>query len=129
MHDATLVMTLKNYYRQSGQRLRQAEEQGVPIYVLRNNTAIQMERQLASIFQLKRDDDLAPSSYVDLSLEEALLETETAITQVINGERTDVELTPQTSQVRRLQHEMAHRYNLRSESYGHDPYRRVRIYR
>lgn len=134
MQEATLVMTLKNYYRRSAQRLRQAEDQGVPVYVLRNNTISQMERQLANIFHLKLD--LQEQTYWDddeepepLSLEDALLETEVAITQVINGERPDVELNPQNSYIRRLQHQMADRYNLRSESHGSDPYRRVRIYR
>ncbi len=131
MKDATLVMTLKNYYRQSSQQLRQAEEQGVPVYVLRNNTITQMERQLAQVFQLREflDDDPPRQYGGDSVIEEALLETEQAITQVINGERNAVELTPRSSYIRRLQHQMADRYNLRSESRGDDPNRRVKIFR
>jgi hypothetical protein len=130
LKEATLVMTLKNYYRQSSQQLRQAEEQGVPVYVLRNNTITQMERQLAQVFQLRElvDDEPAPFGN-DSVVEEALLETEQAITQVINGERNAVELTPRSSYIRRLQHQMADRYNLRSESRGDDPNRRVKIFR
>ncbi|PDW03124.1 R3H domain-containing nucleic acid-binding protein [Candidatus Viridilinea mediisalina] len=134
MKDATLVMTLKNYYRQSAQRLRQAEEQGVPVYVLRNNTITQMERQLAMVFNLRdlefengmsgirRGDD---SSIV----EEAMLEVESAITQVMNGEELAVELSPRSSYIRKLQHQMADRYNLRSESRGEETNRRVKIFR
>ena len=40
-----------------------------------------------------------------------------------------VELTPQNAYIRRLQHQMAQRYNLTSRSRGREPYRRVRIYR
>ena len=130
LSEATLVMTLKNYYRQSSQRLRQAEEQGVPVYVLRNNTITQMEKQLATIFHLRQEDDeerRAPNG--EEAVEEAMLEAETAITQVINGERSTVELAPQGSYIRKLQHQMADRYNLSSESRGSEPHRRVKIYR
>ncbi len=133
MDDATLVMTQKNYYRQSAQRLRRAEERGVPVYVLRNNTITQMERQLASIFHINTDEEDAaywPPHYAEgNSIEEVLLNTETAITDVMNGTRDDVELPPQNSYIRRLQHQLADRYNLRSESRGSEPHRRVRISR
>lgn len=131
LHEATLVMTLKNYYRQSSQRLRQAEERGVPVYVLRNNTITQMERQLVSIFQLQVDEEseYMPPIAGSVSLESVLLDTETAISQVMNGEHESIELAPQNSYIRRLQHQMADRYNLRSESHGSEPHRRVRISR
>jgi predicted RNA-binding protein Jag len=59
----------------------------------------------------------------------ALLETEQAIERVINGAADAVELTPQSSYIRRLQHQLADRYNLTSESRGKEPNRRVKIYR
>ncbi len=132
MGEATMVMTLKNYYRQGAQRVRQAEERGVPVYVLRNNTLAQMERQLADVFNINLGDNGAHRSADrddDESMTEALLEVETAITQVLNGERSSVELQPQSSYVRRLQHQMAERYNLQSESRGREPNRRVKIFR
>jgi hypothetical protein len=140
MKDASLVMTLKNYYRQSAQRLKQAEEHGVPVYVLRNNTITQMERQLAQVFNLREaeGDEGGPSENGNGNgkrtngsevIEDAMVELETAIGQLMNGERSAIELTPRSSYIRRLQHQMADRYNLRSESRGDDPNRRVKIYR
>ncbi|MEI6775310.1 MAG: R3H domain-containing nucleic acid-binding protein [Chloroflexales bacterium] len=138
MKDASLVMTLKNYYRQSAQRLKQAEEHGVPVYVLRNNTITQMERQLAQVFNLREvESDEGGQSEGDSGkrtngsevIEDAMVELETAIGQLMNGERSMIELTPRSSYIRRLQHQMADRYNLRSESRGDDPNRRVKIYR
>jgi stage III sporulation protein SpoIIIAA len=134
MKDATLVMTLKNYYRQSAQRLKQAEEQGVPVYVLRNNTITQMERQLANVFNLRdlSDDEHSPGrrdTGNDDIVTEAMMEVEDAIASVMNGERNSVELAPRSSYIRRLQHQIADRYNLRSESRGDDPHRRVKISR
>jgi stage III sporulation protein SpoIIIAA len=138
MNEATLVMTLKNYYRRSPQRLRQAEAQGVPVYVIRSNTLSQIERQLARIFHLDLDfddtdhtvllnDDDDDDDDTDC-VDDVLMETEKAITQLINGERDAIEMAPQNSYVRRLQHEMAGRYNMRSKSRGDEPYRRVRIF-
>jgi len=132
MGEATMVMTLKNYYRQGSQRVRQAEERGVPVYVLRNNTLAQMERQLADVFNISLSDNglqRRADRDDDATMTEALLEVETAITQVLNGERSSVELQPQSSYVRRLQHQMAERYNLQSESRGREPNRRVKIFR
>jgi stage III sporulation protein SpoIIIAA len=145
MDDATLVMTLKNYYRRSSNRLRQAEDQGVPVYVLRNNTVVQMERQLANIFQISLHDEpiphhihhhpnhqnrhILPFPADTQSVEDVLFETEAAITQLMNGDCETVEMPPQNSYIRRLQHQMADRYNLRSKSSGSEPHRRVRIFR
>jgi stage III sporulation protein SpoIIIAA len=140
MSDATMVMTLKNYYRQGSDRVRQAEDRGVPVYVLRNNTITQMERQLADVFQINARDDgeeLAPATprrnaaAADGTrhVTDGLMEAEEAISQVINGQRSSVELAPRESYVRRLQHQLAERYNVNSESRGREPNRRVKIYR
>lgn len=133
MQDATMVMTLKNYYRQGAARVRQAEERGVPVYVLRNNTSIQMERQLADVFQLREvtadeNDSDAPAESEN-PVAAALLEAELAIGQVLNGERRAVELQPRSGYVRRLQHQLAERYNVQSESRGREPHRRVKFSR
>jgi stage III sporulation protein SpoIIIAA len=136
LSEATMVMTLKSYYRQGSQRMRVAEERGVPVYVLRNNTSTQIERQLADIFNVATaDDDALPAARrpardgQDPLVDDAMLEAETAITQVLNGERNAVELMPRSSYVRRLQHQLAERYNVQSESRGREPNRRVKIYR
>ncbi|HZB95121.1 MAG TPA: R3H domain-containing nucleic acid-binding protein [Herpetosiphonaceae bacterium] len=122
--DATIVMTLKNHYRQNPGRLQRAEEEGVPVYVLRSNTQGQMENMLADIFNLTPP----PEGNKDPATA-ALLETEQAIERVINGAADAVELTPQSSYIRRLQHQLAERYNLTSESRGKEPNRRVKIFR
>jgi len=142
MSEATMVMTLKSYYRQGSQRVRQAEDRGVPVYVLRNNTITQMERQLSDVFQIssgENDEQYVPparsssagstSANGEVHVTDAMLEAETAITQVVNGEISAVELAPRGSYVRRLQHQMAERYNVHSESRGREPNRRVKIFR
>ena len=59
----------------------------------------------------------------------ALLETEDAIHQVLNKGLTTAELPPANAYIRRLQHQMATRYNLASRSRGKEPNRRVKIFR
>ena len=114
--EADVVMTLKNEYRQKTIGLREAENRGLPIYVLKSNTIVQMEASLTSIFSLEVDPR-----------EAALRETEEAIGIVIRGAEP-VELSPQNAYIRRLQHQMAERANLVSRSRGREPYRRVRLY-
>ena len=114
--EADVVMTLKSEYRQKTTGLREAEDRGLPIYVLKSNTIVQMEASLTSIFSLEVDPR-----------EAALQEAEEAIGLVMRS-REPVELSPQNAYVRRLQHQMAERANLISRSRGREPYRRVRLY-
>ena len=59
---------------------------------------------------------------------EAMQETEDAIHQMLNNNTGRVDLMPQNAYVRRLQHQIAGRYNLESRSFGKEPNRRVQIY-
>jgi hypothetical protein len=120
LEDADILMTLKSYYRKHPQPITEAERLGRPVYVLRSNTVIQMESCLADIFALS-ERDVDPSSV-------ALRETQEAIRKVLSGTRS-IELSPQSANIRREQHELARQANLVSHSLGREPYRRVRIYR
>ena len=55
-------------------------------------------------------------------------EVEEAIRRIRSGARS-VDLSPQAAHIRRKQHEMAREAQLVSHSYGHEPNRRVRIFR
>jgi stage III sporulation protein SpoIIIAA len=114
--EADVAMTLRSEYRQKPPALREAEDRGIPIYVLKANTIVQMQASLTSVFALEVDPR-----------EAALRETEQAIGLVMK-EQEPVELAPQNAYIRRLQHQMAERANLVSRSRGREPYRRVRLY-
>lgn len=132
LREADAVITLKNYYRRRPQQLREAEERGVPIYVVRSNTIVQMNNLMRSLFgdsimaAVQSDEDRAGISE-DL-IAAAMFEAETAIHDIMDG-ADSVELQPQSSRVRRLQHELAERYNLISRSRGREPNRHVEIFR
>jgi stage III sporulation protein SpoIIIAA len=138
--DADAVMTLKNYYRRQPERLQQAEQDRKLIIILKNNTVAQMQHALARIFDIQEAPIVESSdeSQEDRNLDQlefddptkqALLETEDAIHQVLNKGLTTAELAPANAYVRRLQHQMATRYNLMSRSRGKEPNRRVKIFR
>jgi hypothetical protein len=80
-----------------------------------------MEDFLIDVFQMVGEDDHDPFGM-------AMTEAEEAIRRIRNGARS-VDLKPQDSAIRRKQHEMARDAQLVSHSYGHEPNRRVRIFR
>jgi stage III sporulation protein SpoIIIAA len=112
---ADAVVTLRNYYRRKPSALREAESNGIPIYVLKTNTILQMENLLASLFDLEAD----PS-------EAALRETAEAI-GLVQASGRPMELDPQNAYIRRLQHQMAERNSIMSRSRGTEPNRRVEL--
>jgi hypothetical protein len=135
VHEADMVLTLKNYYRQRPQQLREAEARGVAIYVLRANTVVQMVNVLRDLVREVRPDDLPdvaplqpPAGGDGDPITNAMYEAEEAITAILDG-APPIELRPQAPYIRRLQHQLADRYNLGSRSRGREPHRHVEIFR
>jgi len=126
VNDANLFITSKQYYRRKPQKLRDAENANLPIYVLKNNTPGQIRQLFHSIYP---DNSNAKQSENGIgSFGGALHEAEEAINQITEGAEA-VELSPQSAYIRRLQHLIAERHDLPSKSTGKDPNRRVVIYR
>jgi hypothetical protein len=119
---ADVLVTLRTYYRKRQRSIVDAENRGMPIYVLRANTVNQMQKFLSDLF------NLSPVKVEEHNEERIRQETMAAINTVLNGERW-VELRPAASSIRRIQHQMAREAELVSHSYGKEPRRRVRIFR
>lgn len=116
LREADVVICLNAHLRKG--RLEEAEKRGIPIFALKSNTYSQIASKLKQIFQ---EDEQALE-------ERALKEAEAAISHVLATSES-VELSPQNAYIRRLQHQLAQTYGLRSESVGVEPYRRVRIWK
>jgi stage III sporulation protein SpoIIIAA len=116
--EADIVLTLKTLERKESERLKQIAAENVPIYSIKTNTTTQIQNALKDVFNLPTLDNE----------EIAMREAEEAVYQVLLDSRA-IELTPQTSYVRRMQHQLAERYRLESRSTGLEPNRRVRIYK
>jgi stage III sporulation protein SpoIIIAA len=116
--DADLVLTIKSQERRQPARLRDASSRGIPVHILRSNTVVQIQQFLREYFEV--GDEAA-------SHEAALSEVERAIAETLESAKA-VELEPQNSYIRRLQHQLVQRYGLASESRGEEPHRRVVIF-
>ncbi|MGE5654864.1 MAG: R3H domain-containing nucleic acid-binding protein [Bacillota bacterium] len=123
LSDAHVVLTLKAQLRKLPPKLVEARERGVPVYAVRSNTSAQVEAALKSLLRARPQADGSDDDELTGPLDEA----QAAIEEVMLSQEP-VELTPQDSHIRRLQHQLAERYNLRSKSVGEEPSRRVVIF-
>jgi len=115
-------------------KLRQmAKTKEVPIHVVKSNTLPQISRTLQRLLDL----DPTTSEGMDLRMFsessnqdeiEALEEARLAVEQIVIPKGQPVELLPRPAKVRRMQHELAEHYRLKSNSFGEEPNRRLRIY-
>ena len=121
--EAGMLVTSRNYFRRRPQRIRDAEAHNMPVYVLKSHTPAQF-RQFLSMLSRHEPEQAEESG----ALDRALLEAEEAVHRVKSGSER-VELSPQSAYIRRLQHLVAERANLRSDSLGNEPNRRVGIFR
>ncbi|WP_322817764.1 R3H domain-containing nucleic acid-binding protein [Tepidiforma sp.] len=120
--DADAVITLRNYYRNKPPALREAEDRNLPLYVVKSSGLYQLEQAL---LQLRGDRANSRGPKRD-AMVDVFRETEEAIAKVLEEGRP-VELPPANSYIRRVQHQLATRYNLESRSSGKEPMRRVKI--
>ena len=122
LKDADVLVTQRRYYRDRLQPIVDAEERGIPIFVVKSNSIGQIEQFLADSFpgQLSVRREGVSSEVVEQA------------TRAIEGLGEDqkyVDLLPAPASVRRQQHEIARQAHLVSESFGKDPNRFVRIFR
>jgi stage III sporulation protein SpoIIIAA len=114
--EADMVILLKAQERRAPHLIQDATGGGKPVQVLRSNTQHQI---MAALRELAHHAGVGPEQI-------ALREAQQAIEHVLMTSEP-VELAPHDSYLRRLQHDLANQYDLRSESVGVEPRRRVRI--
>jgi stage III sporulation protein SpoIIIAA len=122
---ADIVLTMRSYYRSKPATLRDAEERNLPMYVVKSNSQYQLEQVLTQ-FRPNGGGSADGRGPRRDPMVDVFRETEDAIAKVIDEGRP-VELPPANSYVRRVQHQLATRYNLDSTSSGKEPLRRVKI--
>jgi R3H domain len=125
---ADAVIALKTLYRRQPERLRNAASERKPIYVLRANSVSQMQQALTRIFDLRESESGLSAGTLEHPTLRAMQEAEEAAHGLLNRGIGEVALAPQNAYVRRIQHQIANRYNLESRSFGKEPYRRVQLY-
>ncbi len=116
---ADVILSLKAQRKREPKKLQQALEQGVELLTLRSNTLAQIKSFLSEFFPAQ-----GPAEAPQEQVRSALAQAEDAVVRV-QRQAQPVELAPQNSYLRRLQHELVERHGLRSQSLGKPPFRRV----
>ena len=134
LDEADIVLALRSQIRTSSKVRQVAEARQIPIHAIKTSTLPQITRALRRILHIDESpadtiSDLNMFAYGDSEDEiEALEETRLAVEQIVIPKSQPVELLPRSSIIRRMQHELVEHYQLRSESYGSEPNRRLRIF-
>jgi len=113
--DADVVLTLKAHEKRQPRTLKDLEDHGLDVAIIRSNTVSQMKAFLMQTFGLqdqKSEED------------QALGEVTEAVDRVMSFGKP-VELSPQSAHIRRLQHQLIEERGLGSESKGEVSWRRV----
>jgi hypothetical protein len=116
--DAVLLLVGSSGLAEDSSFLREARELGLPLIGVRGNTYAQI---LARLNALYGEAD-GPSSPRELAIKEAR-----DAAQHVLEHAAPAELRPQIKPLRRVQHQMAEKFHLRSYSVGREPNRRVRF--
>ncbi|EKV01523.1 hypothetical protein Lepto7375DRAFT_3694 [Leptolyngbya sp. PCC 7375] len=131
---AQAVLALRSHVRNHSKLKTIAKSRQLPIYTVKSNTIPQITRALQRLLDIDPRDQ---SAAIDLSLFtrqgeddelEALEEARLAVEQIVIPKGQPVELLPRSAKIRKMQHELAEHYRLKSLSFGDEPNRRLRIF-
>lgn len=123
LDDANIVIAHKNFIKGGAKVLSTAEENRLQIFYVKTNSMAQIQKVIKEALDIAEVNDR--QTFYDIT-EKALDEAKTAIEKVLAG-AADVELTPQNTQIRKLQHELVEQHNLESKSIGEGDNRHLRI--
>lgn len=123
--DADIVLAHKNFAKGGAKVLNTAKEYRAQIFYVKTNSMAQIQKVLKDALDIRPFDNPDDKGYNDES-EKALDEVKTAVKQVVEGAHC-VELKPQNTQIRKLQHDLVEQYGLQSTSIGEGENRHLRI--
>ena len=125
--DADIVLAHKNFAKGGAKVLNTAKEYRAQIFYVKTNSMAQIQKVLKDALDIRPYDNPEDTGYNDES-EKALDEVKTAVKQVLEGAPC-VELAPQNTQIRKLQHDLVEQYGLQSTSIGEGENRHLRVSR
>jgi stage III sporulation protein SpoIIIAA len=134
LDEAHAVLALRSHIKNHSKLKQLARSRQIPIYTVKSNNIPQITRALRRLLNL--EDGSQPEG-INLELFsrngeddelEALEEARLAVEQIVIPKGQPVELLPRSPKIRKMQHELAEHYRLKSLSFGDEPNRRLRIY-
>lgn len=131
---ADAVLALRSQVKNHSKLRQMAKNKEIPIHVVKSNTLPQITRTLQRLLDMDPSNAEGLNNYQMLSEGrnedeiEALEEARLAVEQIVIPKGQPVELLPRPPKLRKMQHELAEHYRLKSDSFGEEPNRRLRIY-
>ncbi|MEC4982550.1 MAG: R3H domain-containing nucleic acid-binding protein [Oscillatoria sp. PMC 1068.18] len=134
LENADAILALRSHIKHQSKLKQMAKNRQLPIHAVKSGNTAQITRALRRL--LNMDDPRTPEA-VDLRLFtetgkddeiEALEEARLAVEEIVIPNGQPVELLPRSAKVRKMQHELVEHYRLKSDSFGEEPNRRLRIY-
>jgi len=132
--NADAILALRSHVKNHSKLRHIARVRQVPIHMIKANTIPQMTRVLRRLLDMEEPgttDSLELSLFAQSGSEDeidALEEARLAVEQIVIPKGQPVELLPRSAKVRKMQHELVEHYRLKSNSFGEEPNRRLRIY-
>ncbi|HZG37441.1 MAG TPA: R3H domain-containing nucleic acid-binding protein [Nodosilinea sp.] len=132
LEHADAVLALRSHAKAQAKLKHMAQGLQIPVHLVKSNSIPQITRALQRLLDLDDnpgavDLELFSHSGGDDELE-ALEEARLAVEQIVIPKGQPVELLPRSARIRKMQHELAEHYRLKSLSCGEEPNRRLRIY-
>ncbi len=132
---ADAVLALRSHIKNHSKLKQVAQARQIPVYTVKSNSIPQITRSLRRVLDLEDDGETVEAINLELFARsgaddelEALEEARLAVEQIVIPKSQPVELLPRSPKVRKMQHELAEHYRLKSMSFGDEPNRRLRIY-
>jgi stage III sporulation protein SpoIIIAA len=131
---ADAILALRSHVKNHAKLRQMARARYVPIHMIKSSTIPQITRGLRRLLNID-DPEVTDEQELQLFLQngsddeiDALEEARLAVEQIVIPKGQPVELLPRSPQVRKMQHELVEHYRLKSDSFGEEPNRRLRIY-
>jgi stage III sporulation protein SpoIIIAA len=132
LDSADAVLALRSHSKTQAKLKQMAQGRHLPVHLVKSNSIPQITRALQRLLRL---DDGPEAINLELFTRnggddelEALEEARLAVEQIVIPKGQPVELLPRSAHIRKMQHELAEHYRLKSLSCGEEPNRRLRIY-
>ncbi len=132
---ADAVLALRSHIKNHSKLKDVAQARHIPVYTVKSNSIPQITRALRRVLDLEDDGETVEAINLDLFARsgaddelEALEEARLAVEQIVIPKSQPVELLPRSPKIRKMQHELAEHYRLKSLSFGDEPNRRIRIF-
>ena len=124
IEDADIVIAHKNFAKGGAKVLSTANDYRLQIFYVKTNSMAQIQKVLKEALDIVETSETLYGYYDDT--ERALDEAKNGINKILAGAK-EVELSPQNTHIRKLQHELVEQHNMTSKSVGEGSNRHLRI--